>query len=95
MKTILGQGDRATFWLAKLCDNKSLMDTFPKMYALAVNKKGAFKDFGRWDGPTWLWEVQLRRPHFDWEKDQWLMFRACLDCLHMRPGQLALMAYSL
>ena len=43
MKIVLGRGDIAAFWLAKLCDNKSLMEAFPRIHALAVNNVGKIR----------------------------------------------------
>ncbi|KAK3199391.1 hypothetical protein Dsin_022806 [Dipteronia sinensis] len=50
------------------------------------------KDFGSWQGSQWVWKVDLRRPLFDWEQDQWNMFTSFLDAIKLRrtiPNSLA------
>ena len=48
--------------------------SFPRIYVLAVDKKGVVGDFGSWCGSEWTWKVPLRRRVFDWEQEQWLCF---------------------
>ena len=43
------------------------------------------KDFGKWTGSRWNWEITLRRPLFDWELDHWSCFISFLDCVTVRP----------
>jgi hypothetical protein len=28
-----------------------------------------------------VWNIETRRPYFDWEKDQWRCFMTCLECI--------------
>ena len=44
---------------------------FPRIFALAANKEGKVRDFGRWINNYWSWKIVLRRRLFDWELYQW------------------------
>ncbi|KAK3229395.1 hypothetical protein Dsin_001276 [Dipteronia sinensis] len=39
---------------------------------------------GSWLGSTWVWNMALRRPLFDWEWDQWSSFQVLLDSVVSR-----------
>ncbi|KAK3217817.1 hypothetical protein Dsin_011787 [Dipteronia sinensis] len=75
LKVVVGRGDRAVIWNETSWDNMPLRVVFPRVFALAVNKTGAIKDFGHWAGSCWVWELKLRRPVFDWEHGQWECLR--------------------
>ncbi|XVF06594.1 hypothetical protein REPUB_Repub06bG0062400 [Reevesia pubescens] len=49
-------------------------DSFPRIYALSINKGGMINEFGYWSDNTWFWDVKLRRNIFDWEVEQWYEF---------------------
>ena len=64
---VIGKEDRAEFWTEIKWVSRTLRDTFPKVYALAVRKRGSIQEFGSWSSSEWVWNVQTRRSLFDWE----------------------------
>ncbi|KAK3206849.1 hypothetical protein Dsin_020895 [Dipteronia sinensis] len=52
----------------------------PRIFALSTSKQGVVSDFGKWIDSQWVLDVPLRRPLFDWKKEQWQVFFNCLDC---------------
>ncbi|KAK3220320.1 hypothetical protein Dsin_014290 [Dipteronia sinensis] len=81
LQTLVGCGDRADFWTEILIEGRSLKESFPRCFALAVNKMGVVQDFGKWDEVKWVWKIDTRRAVFDWEQDQWRCFMAVLECI--------------
>ncbi|KAK3229949.1 hypothetical protein Dsin_001830 [Dipteronia sinensis] len=75
---VLGRGDKPRLWSDMLVEGQSLKVVFPRIHALACDKVGYVREFGYWEGTTWVWEVKLRRPVFSWEVQQWDRFRCCL-----------------
>ncbi|KAK3213095.1 hypothetical protein Dsin_017801 [Dipteronia sinensis] len=65
-------------------ENGQLKSACPRIYALSIHKQGAISNFRKWLGSQWVWEVPLRKPLFDWEKEHWRMFLSCLDCINVR-----------
>lgn len=47
-QVVIGDGGRANFWEMPGRDLVSLKLTCPRIFALAIKKQGAVKDFGRW-----------------------------------------------
>ncbi|KAK2635516.1 hypothetical protein Ddye_030308 [Dipteronia dyeriana] len=82
--TIVGNGNRANFWIDLLMDGWPLKEAFPRCFALATMKSGVVRNFGNWLGSNWVWSIPTRRPPFDWEKDQWQLFSTFLDCISIR-----------
>ncbi|KAK3231067.1 hypothetical protein Dsin_002948 [Dipteronia sinensis] len=74
LKVIIGNGGRAQLWSDIEWNSIQLKRAFPRIFALARDKVGLVKDFGRWLNSKWVSEVQFRRPPFDWENNQWLSF---------------------
>ncbi|KAK3197796.1 hypothetical protein Dsin_021211 [Dipteronia sinensis] len=72
-------GDRARRWSDLLVEGHSLKVVFPKIHVLACDKLGYVRDFRSWADTTWVWEVKLKRPVFNWEVQHWDRFRGCLD----------------
>ncbi|KAK2640108.1 hypothetical protein Ddye_027903 [Dipteronia dyeriana] len=70
LKVVVGSGDRARVWTDAWCDSTPLRYSFPRIYVLSNNKEGAVRDFGKWIGNSWVWDVRFRRRLFDWELDQ-------------------------
>ncbi|KAK2660961.1 hypothetical protein Ddye_007494 [Dipteronia dyeriana] len=69
LKIVVGNGESVNFWSDVWCDNLALKDRFPRIFALAVKKVGVINTFGGWLEDRWIWEVQLRRRVFDWERE--------------------------
>ena len=76
---IIGNGNRAQFWYDLCSIHLPLNLAFPRIYALAVKKSDPVADFGQWQGNRWAWNISLRRPIFDWEKDQMMVFSCFIN----------------
>ncbi|KAK2641042.1 hypothetical protein Ddye_022805 [Dipteronia dyeriana] len=61
-----------------------LREACPRSFALSSRKEVNLAEFGKWQGSQWIWEIPLRRPCFDREKEQWRMFMSCLDAIPIR-----------
>ena len=61
---------RLRFWTEVLCGDEALCDSFPSLYALAVNKKGLVADL--WDSTKKErgWFPRFIRSFNDWELDE-------------------------
>ncbi|KAK3193116.1 hypothetical protein Dsin_024426 [Dipteronia sinensis] len=75
----VGREDRARLWTDLKVEGHSLKEAFPRIHDLACDKSGYVSNFGSWAGTTWEWDVKFRRPVFNWEVQQWDIFRCCLD----------------
>ncbi|XVF42703.1 hypothetical protein PTKIN_Ptkin01aG0385500 [Pterospermum kingtungense] len=70
MGFFLCNGERILFWLHEWIPDTILRISFPRIFALAINKEGKVKDYGRMVNETWEWIIVLRRAIFDWERSQ-------------------------
>ncbi|KAK3224489.1 hypothetical protein Dsin_011514 [Dipteronia sinensis] len=84
LQVVVGCGDIESFWNDVRVDSTSLKIAFPRIFVLTTNKAGCVRDFGKRVDSKWKWEVQLRRPLFDWEIEQWKCFKVCLGCIQIR-----------
>ncbi|KAK3189441.1 hypothetical protein Dsin_029002 [Dipteronia sinensis] len=61
-------------------DNPLWRRVLKAKYGISENSKHKHvQEFGRWNGNKWVWKVELRRPLFDWELDQWRCFLLSLE----------------
>lgn len=51
---VVGSGDKARLWIDIKVDNSTLKVAFPRVFALACNKKGIIGDYGRWENSRWI-----------------------------------------
>ncbi|KAK4857111.1 hypothetical protein QYF36_024580 [Acer negundo] len=65
-------------------DSVPLSKAFPRIFALATNKFGCINEFDSWSNSIWVWKINLRRPLFDWELEQWKCFKLMLDSIQLR-----------
>ncbi|KAK2654224.1 hypothetical protein Ddye_014080 [Dipteronia dyeriana] len=65
-------------------DTVQLKLACPRVFALAIKKKGVIQEFGFWQGSKWVWNIALHRPLFDWEKIQWSLFLRNLENFKIR-----------
>ncbi|KAK0599556.1 hypothetical protein LWI29_006326 [Acer saccharum] len=86
IQVIVGSGDRARLWEDIRIEGVRLKEAFPRIFSLTSNKSGSVKEFGRWSGGRWFWKIDLRRPCFDWEQNQWIAFNSCLDNIVIRDS---------
>lgn len=42
------------------------------------------EEFGRWEDSNWVWEINMRRPLFNWNVEQWNCFLLALDSIVIR-----------
>ncbi|XVF61990.1 hypothetical protein PTKIN_Ptkin08bG0180300 [Pterospermum kingtungense] len=68
---LLGDGSRIAFWNQEWISRVVLRFSFPRIFALVENKNGKVKEFGSFINGVWVWNIQLRRSLFDWERNQW------------------------
>ncbi|EOY13773.1 Uncharacterized protein TCM_032418 [Theobroma cacao] len=66
-----GNGLNICFWHDGWMEEVPLKITFPRIYALSINKSGTVSEFGKWLNNKWLWEIKLKKRLFDWETKQW------------------------
>ena len=71
-------------WEDLKCNNQSLRECYPRIFALSVKKCGAVEEFGRWIDDKWVWEVSLRRDILDWEHFQWNNFSRFVNSVKVR-----------
>ncbi|XVE78509.1 hypothetical protein DITRI_Ditri13aG0150800 [Diplodiscus trichospermus] len=67
----LGNGSSINFWDVDWIPGVILKLSFPRIYALAVNKGGKVKEYGNVTNNKWHWKIDLRRRLFNWEIHQW------------------------
>ncbi|KAK3193124.1 hypothetical protein Dsin_024434 [Dipteronia sinensis] len=81
MRVIVGKGDKARLWDDTNWDHIPLHRAFPRIYVLANNRNGTVQEYGRWLDSKWIWNVELRKPLFGWEMEQWNCLMEVLDCI--------------
>ena len=90
LQAIVGMGDRVRLWDDIELEGVCLNEAFPRIFALASNKVGCVMEYGSRSGSrsdsSLIWNIKLRRPCFNWEKDQWTSFRRCLDRIVIRDS---------
>ncbi|KAK3220709.1 hypothetical protein Dsin_014679 [Dipteronia sinensis] len=91
---VIGNGKRASFWFDRYGLQMPLREACPRIFALATKKEGSVHEFGSWQGSRWSWEIILRRPPFEWEKDQWRIFSTFLDSIKIRDCNHDTLAWS-
>ena len=82
--SVVGSGESVSFWRELKWDSVPLNSAFPRIFALATNKVGVIREFGSFVESEWVWNVRLRRPLFDWERDQWKIFLLSLQNVIVR-----------
>lgn len=60
--------------------------SFPRIFALAAKKEGRVIEYGNFVNGQWIWDVELRRGVFDWEKEQWLSFCRLINEYQVCPN---------
>ncbi|KAK2651368.1 hypothetical protein Ddye_011224 [Dipteronia dyeriana] len=93
-EVVIGNGGKADFWESSGGDAVQLKLACPRVFALAVKKKGVIQEFGFWQGSKWVWDIALRRPLFDWEKIQWSLFLSTLENARIRRSILDTLAWA-
>ncbi|KAK8681905.1 hypothetical protein V6N13_054304 [Hibiscus sabdariffa] len=93
---VVGDGKRIQFWSDIWVGESALMRSFPRIFALACQKRGTIADFGRVVDGIWIWNIQLRQNLFDWEIDVWESFLGTIrnfssnnslpDCIRWRAN---------
>ncbi|KAK3200499.1 hypothetical protein Dsin_023914 [Dipteronia sinensis] len=94
MKAVIGRGNRARLLEDIKWDDFPLKVAFPRLFALSNNKGGVVSKFGSWWENKWRWEIGLRKPLFDWERDQWKGFLTALECVGVRQSILDTLAWT-
>ena len=61
---------KVEFWSDLGNQDTPLKNEFPRIFSLSVKKSGPVHEFGYWNDKVWVWDIPMRRPLFDWEKEQ-------------------------
>ncbi|KAK9283223.1 hypothetical protein L1049_011459 [Liquidambar formosana] len=64
---LLGDGEKAKFWLDCWATDVPLKDVFPRLFSLATIRKSSVQDMGFWNEGLWHWDVKFRRNLYEWE----------------------------
>ncbi|KAK3230988.1 hypothetical protein Dsin_002869 [Dipteronia sinensis] len=83
LRVVVGRGNRARLWNDITVDGAPLKEAFPRIFALAGSKAGYVCDYGSWSGSVWSWDIALRRACFDWELEQWELFRNSIESIQI------------
>ncbi|KAK2656639.1 hypothetical protein Ddye_009691 [Dipteronia dyeriana] len=78
VKVIVGDGNRIRLWRDVKVEGEPMMEAFPRIFALAINKERRHLEYGHRIGVAWIWDILLRRPCFGWEVDQREAFLVCI-----------------
>lgn len=46
-----------------------LMNKFPRLFSISANQNALVPEAGFWEGDSWSWDFQWRRPLFVWEEN--------------------------
>lgn len=65
----LGVGTHIRFWLDPWLISMQLHIKFPRLFALAADKKAVVRDCGSFANGVWVWDLKLRRRCFGWEEE--------------------------
>ncbi|XVF37794.1 hypothetical protein REPUB_Repub20aG0041400 [Reevesia pubescens] len=76
---LLEDGSLLSFWEDEWVEGVVLKLSFPRIFALAVNKGKRVKEFGIRHNNLWSWDIVLRRNLFDWELHQWATFLSTIS----------------
>ncbi|XVE62137.1 hypothetical protein DITRI_Ditri06bG0094700 [Diplodiscus trichospermus] len=63
----LGNSGKIKFWDMEWILGTILKFSFPRIFALAVNKEGRVKEYGNFVNNVWGWNITLRRRLFGWK----------------------------
>ncbi|XP_058786284.1 uncharacterized protein LOC131660936 [Vicia villosa] len=79
-------GSKTSFWFSKWIENQSLSESFPELYAKAVNPFMTVAEAGHWEEALWCWDVDHWLTEYD-EDDEFLI-QIMVDMLHQfQPEQ--------
>ncbi|KAL4379424.1 hypothetical protein GQ457_02G015730 [Hibiscus cannabinus] len=76
---LLGDGRSINFWDDFLIKFPSLKLPFPRIYTVAIKKRGKVEEFGNKTPEGWVWNVKLRRRLFVWEEEIMFQFISVLE----------------
>ena len=65
----MGEGTKVNFWTDQWCGNEALSQTFPQLFALAVQRNASINEM--WDSNLGQggWNIRFSRDSNDWELD--------------------------
>ncbi|KAL9667760.1 hypothetical protein QQ045_002125 [Rhodiola kirilowii] len=87
IKLKLGRGEETMFWEDCWIGEESLRDQHPRLYMLAVNKKGKVEEMGYWANGVWQWQVIFRRPLYQWEEESRGILMEELSQIHLKRNE--------
>lgn len=78
-RLLIWNSSNSDVWADNWTSRGALKFVFPRIFALSSSKQGHVSSFSHWVKGRWIWDVQLRRSPFDWERDVWDNFNNILD----------------
>ncbi|KAK2653362.1 hypothetical protein Ddye_013218 [Dipteronia dyeriana] len=68
-----------------LCGNHRAHDILHNGFTVVIGNGDKIQFWQKVD-MRWVWDIQLRRPLFNWELDQWNYLKMCLESIKLRIG---------
>ena len=65
----VGNGNTVRFWHDRWCETGILMRSFPRLYAISLQKQSFISQMGKWNDESWAWDLRWRRTLYEWEYD--------------------------
>ena len=66
----IGNGESVRFWHDSWCEAEILKRTFPRMFAISLQKNLLVSQMGVWNEKSWAWNLRWRRVLYDWENEE-------------------------
>ena len=66
----LGNGNSVLFWHDQWCEIGPLKRTFPRLFALSLQKNSLISMMGDWIEGIWAWNLRWCRTLYEWENDE-------------------------
>lgn len=70
------------FWEDCWLGDGKLMNAYPRLYSISLQRQELIYNMGFWDGYEWRWNFMWRRELFEWEKEEFSGLMASLNGPH-------------
>ena len=84
---LVGNGRNTLLWEDLWVGEMRLMQRFPRLYAISLQRQTSIADCGLWDGGRWHWSLLWRREFFQWELDLFNQFQQVLEQAQLTENQ--------
>lgn len=82
----VGNGTLTSFWCDAWLNNIYLRNSFPRIFAMAVNKQASIMQMVSWSNNTVSWNIDLQRPPRGRAISEFLALRSLLDSVSLNPA---------